>query len=137
MVGGQSPYIKKQGGTMEMTFAKKLNRLERLKKVHRHLDKEIQKDYNRLQDVSAQKIEKLKLKDQIVQLEKEVERDGSYYNYMLNESRKANMKTILKSKTQMRNVGFGLRFRKKVFTSIQRHWKIQHLQQVMNMMLVF
>ena len=50
---------------MEMAFAKKLNRLERLKKVHRHLDKEIQKDYNRLQDVSAQKIEKLKLKDQI------------------------------------------------------------------------
>lgn len=61
---------------MEMAFAKKMNRLERLKKVHRHLDKEIQKDYNRLQDVSAQKIEKLKLKDQIVQLEKEVERDG-------------------------------------------------------------
>ena len=53
-----------------------MNRLERLKKVHRHLDKEIQKDYNRLQDVSAQKIEKLKLKDQIVKLEKEVERDG-------------------------------------------------------------
>ena len=61
---------------MEMAFAKKLNRLERLKKVHRHLDRGIQKDYNRLQDVSAQKIEKLKLKDQIVQLEKEVEKDG-------------------------------------------------------------
>ena len=43
--GGQSHYIK-TGGTIEMTFAKKLNRLERLKKVHRHLDKEIQKDYN-------------------------------------------------------------------------------------------
>lgn len=55
--------------------ARKMKRLEKLKEVHRTLDNEVKKDYNRLQDVSAKKVEKLKLKDEIVKLEKEIE-DG-------------------------------------------------------------
>ena len=54
---------------------KKARRLEKLREVHRHLDKQVIKEYNRYQDVSAMKHEKLKLKDEITRLEKEVE-DG-------------------------------------------------------------
>jgi len=54
---------------------KKARRLEKLREVHRHLDKQVIKEYNRYQDVSVMKQEKLKLKDEITRLEKEVE-DG-------------------------------------------------------------
>ena len=54
---------------------KKARRLEKLREVHRHLDKQVIKEYNRYQDVSVMKHEKLKLKDEITRLEKEVE-DG-------------------------------------------------------------
>ena len=40
--------------------------------MHRHLDNEIIKEYNRHSDVQNMKVEKLKLKDEIVKLEKEV-----------------------------------------------------------------
>ena len=50
----------------------KARRLEKLREVHRHLDKQVIKEYNRYQDVSVMKHEKLKLKDEIVKLEKEV-----------------------------------------------------------------
>ncbi len=53
----------------------KARRLEKLREVHRHLDKQVIKEYNRYQDVSVMKQEKLKLKDEITRLEKEVE-DG-------------------------------------------------------------
>ena len=50
----------------------KARRLEKLREVHRHLDKQIIKEYNRHSDVQNMKVEKLKLKDEIVKLEKEV-----------------------------------------------------------------
>ena len=53
----------------------KARRLEKLREVHRHLDKQVIKEYNRYQDVSVMKHEKLKLKDEITRLEKEGE-DG-------------------------------------------------------------
>ena len=50
----------------------KSRRLQKLKEVHRHLDNEIIIEYNRHSDVQNMKVEKLKLKDEIVKLEKEV-----------------------------------------------------------------
>ena len=50
----------------------KSRRLQKLKEVHRHLDNELIKEYNRHSDVQNMKVEKLKLKDEIVKLEKEV-----------------------------------------------------------------
>ena len=50
----------------------KSRRLQKLKEVHRSLDKEIIKEYNRHSDVQNMKVEKLKLKDERVKLEKEV-----------------------------------------------------------------
>ena len=50
----------------------KSRRLQKLKEVHRHLDKQIIKEYNKHSDVQNMKVEKLKLKDEIVKLEKEV-----------------------------------------------------------------
>ena len=50
----------------------KSRRLQKLKEVHRSLDNEIIKEYNRHSDVQNMKVEKLKLKDEIVKLEKEV-----------------------------------------------------------------
>ena len=59
--------------TRQRTFAKKkANRLEKLRAVHRELDKEIKKDYNKYQDVQGKKVEKLKLKEEIVSLENEL-----------------------------------------------------------------
>ncbi len=49
----------------------KARRLEKLREVHRHLDKQIIKEYNRYQDVSEMKHKKLRLKDEIVKLERE------------------------------------------------------------------
>ena len=49
----------------------KSRRLQKLKEVHRHLDKQIIKEYNRYQDVSEMKHKKLRLKDEIVKLERE------------------------------------------------------------------
>ena len=49
----------------------KTRRLEKLREVHRHLDKQVIKEYNQFRDVSAMKQEKLKLKDEIVKLERE------------------------------------------------------------------
>lgn len=50
----------------------KSRRLQKLKEVHRSLDNKIIKEYNRHYDVQNMKVEKLKLKDEIVKLEKEV-----------------------------------------------------------------
>jgi len=45
--------------TRQRTFAKKkAHRLEKLRAVHRELDKEIKKDYNKYQDVKGKKVEK-------------------------------------------------------------------------------
>ena len=64
--------------TRQRTFAKKkAHRLEKLRAVHRELDKEIKKDYNKYQDVQGKKIEKLKLKEEMVSLENEL---GSQVN---------------------------------------------------------
>ena len=49
----------------------KVRRLEKLREVHRDLDKQVIKEYNQFRDVSAMKQEKLKLKDEIVKLERE------------------------------------------------------------------
>lgn len=49
----------------------KARRLEKLREVHRHLDKQVIKEYNQFRDVSVMKQEKLKLKDEIVKLERE------------------------------------------------------------------
>jgi len=56
---------------------KKAHRLEKLRAVHRALDKEIEKDYNKYQDVQGKKVEKMKLKEEIVSLENEL---GSQIN---------------------------------------------------------
>jgi len=62
----------------QIAFArKKAHRLEKLRAVHRALDKEIKKDYNKYQDVQGKKVEKLKLKEEIVSLENEL---GSQLN---------------------------------------------------------
>ena len=67
--------------TRQRTFAKKkAHRLEKLRAVHRELDKEIKKDYNKYQDVQGKKIEKIKLKEEIVSLENEL---GSQVNGQL------------------------------------------------------
>jgi len=64
--------------TRQRTFAKKkAHRLEKLRAVHRELYKEIKKDYNKYQDVQGKKVEKLKLKEEIVSLENEL---GSQVN---------------------------------------------------------
>jgi len=60
--------------TRQRTFAKKkAHRLEKLRAVHRELDKEIKKDYNKYQDVQVKKVEKMRIKEEIVALEKEQE----------------------------------------------------------------
>ena len=64
--------------TKQRTFAKKkAHRLEKLRAVHRELDNQIKKDYNKYQDVQGKKVEKLKLKVEIVSLENEL---GSQFN---------------------------------------------------------
>ena len=48
----------------QRAFAKKkAHRLEKLRAVHRALDNQIKKDYNKYQDVQGKKVEKLKLKE--------------------------------------------------------------------------
>lgn len=62
----------------QRAFAKKkAHRLEKLRAVHRALDKQIKTDYNKYQDVQGKKVEKLKLKEEIVSLENEL---GSQLN---------------------------------------------------------
>lgn len=57
----------------QRAFAKKkAHRLEKLREVHRALDNQIKKDYNKYQDVQSKKVEKLKLKEEIVSLENEL-----------------------------------------------------------------
>jgi hypothetical protein len=62
MVSGQRAFAKKKG-----------RRLEKLREVHRALDKQIEKDYNKYQDVQVKKVEKMRLKEEIIALEKEQE----------------------------------------------------------------
>lgn len=62
MASGQRAFAKKKG-----------RRLEKLREVHRALDKQIEKDYNKYQDVQVKKVEKMRLKEEIVALEKEQE----------------------------------------------------------------
>ena len=60
MAKGQRAFAKKKG-----------RRLEKLREVHRALDNQITKDYNKYQDVQVKKVEKMRIKEEIVALEKE------------------------------------------------------------------
>lgn len=55
-----------------MTQDKKLARLEQLKKEHRDLDKQVQKEYSLRLDVSDLKVQKLRLKQEILDIENEL-----------------------------------------------------------------
>jgi hypothetical protein len=55
-----------------MTKDKKLQRLEQLKKEHRDLDNQVQKEYSIRLDVSDLKVQKLRLKQEILAMEKEL-----------------------------------------------------------------
>ena len=59
-----------------MTPEKKLARLETLRKKHRELDKQIEKDYKLHIDVSTMKSDKLRMKQEIYALERELGVDG-------------------------------------------------------------
>ncbi|MDA8882770.1 DUF465 domain-containing protein [bacterium] len=59
-----------------MKIDKKIARLEQLKIEHRTLDDKIQKDYNLRLDVSELKMKKLKLKQSILAMERELETNG-------------------------------------------------------------
>lgn len=59
-----------------MTPEKKMARLETLRKKHRELDKQIEKDYKLHIDVSAMKSDKLRMKQEIYALERELGVDG-------------------------------------------------------------
>ncbi|HAV29284.1 MAG TPA: hypothetical protein DCW93_05105 [Saprospirales bacterium] len=59
-----------------MKIDKKMARLEQLKTEHRELDIRIQKDYNLRLDVGELKMQKLKLKQSILEMEKEIETNG-------------------------------------------------------------
>jgi hypothetical protein len=59
-----------------MKTDKKLARLEQLKTEHRALDIRIQKDYNLRLDVGELKMQKLRLKQSILEMEKELETNG-------------------------------------------------------------
>ena len=55
-----------------MHIDKKLQRLEQLKIEHRTLDNKIKKDYNLRIDVSELKVKKLRLKNEILLIEKDL-----------------------------------------------------------------
>jgi hypothetical protein len=55
-----------------MQIDKKLARLEQLKLEHRTLDNKIKKDYNLRLDVSELKVQKLRLKNEIILMEKDL-----------------------------------------------------------------
>lgn len=55
-----------------MTKDKKLARLEQLKKEHRDLDNRVEKQYSLRLDVSDLKVQKLRLKQEILEMEKEL-----------------------------------------------------------------
>ena len=59
-----------------MTPEKKMARLETLRKKHRELDKQIEKDYKLHIDVSRMKSDKLRMKQEIYALERELGVDG-------------------------------------------------------------
>lgn len=59
-----------------MTPEKKMARLETLRKKHRELDKQIEKDYKLHIDVSTMKSDKLRMKQEIYALERELRVDG-------------------------------------------------------------
>ena len=59
-----------------MTPEKKMARLETLRKKHRELDKRIEKDYKLHIDVSRMKSDKLRMKQEIYALERELGVDG-------------------------------------------------------------
>jgi|SaaInl59LU_5_DNA_1037362.scaffolds.fasta_scaffold11698_3 hypothetical protein len=59
-----------------MKIDKKMARLEQLKTEHRELDIRIQKDYNLRLDVGELKMQKLKLKQSILEMERELETNG-------------------------------------------------------------
>jgi uncharacterized protein YdcH (DUF465 family) len=59
-----------------MTPEKKFARLESLRKRHRQLDSQIEKDYKLHIDVSQMKSEKLRMKQEIYALERELGVDG-------------------------------------------------------------
>lgn len=59
-----------------MTPEKKMARLETLRRKHRELDKQIEKDYKLHIDVSTMKSDKLRMKQEIYALERELGVDG-------------------------------------------------------------
>ena len=59
-----------------MTPEKKMARLETLRKKHRELDRQIEKEYNLHVDVSQMKSDKLRMKQEIYALERELGVDG-------------------------------------------------------------
>lgn len=59
-----------------MKSDKKFARLEQLKTEHRALDTKIQKDYNLRLDVSELKLQKLRLKESILEMERELDVSG-------------------------------------------------------------
>lgn len=59
-----------------MTPEKKIARLETLRRKHRELDKQIEKDYKLHIDVSTMKSDKLRMKQEIYALERELGVDG-------------------------------------------------------------
>ena len=59
-----------------MTPEKKMTRLVNLRKKHRELDKQIEKEYKLHIDVSQMKSEKLRMKQEIYALERELGVNG-------------------------------------------------------------
>jgi hypothetical protein len=55
-----------------MHIDKKLQRLEQLKIEHRTLDTRVKKEYNLRNDVSELKVKKLRLKQEILDIEKDL-----------------------------------------------------------------
>lgn len=55
---------------------KRLRHLESLKKKHRTLDKQVERDYNMHVDVAELKVKKLHMKEEIIKLESELKQDG-------------------------------------------------------------
>ena len=66
---GQQIYLAKEE---TKTKDKKLQRLEQLKKEHRDLDSRVEKEYSLRLDVSDLKVQKLRLKQEILAMEKEL-----------------------------------------------------------------
>ena len=92
-----------------MTPEKKMARLETLKKKHRELDKQIEKEYKLHIDVTQMKSDKLRMKQEIERLERKKaekielelirnQRFGPFYDKKIERSRKSRITGRFKSK---------------------------------------